>query len=64
MGFSVAADPDRPEELAKVIRELSGDPLRIARMGEAALAAAPGYDRVKELEKFVQIVSRPVRGDK
>jgi colanic acid biosynthesis glycosyl transferase WcaI len=64
MGFSVAADPDRPEELAKLIRELSFDPLRIARMGKAALAAAPGYDRVKELEKFVQIVSRPVRGDK
>jgi hypothetical protein len=33
-------------------------------MGQAALAAAPGYDRVKELEKFVQIVSRRARGDK
>jgi glycosyltransferase involved in cell wall biosynthesis len=59
MGFSVGADPDRPEELASIIRELANDPERIARMGEAALAAAPGYDRVRELEKFVQIVSRP-----
>jgi glycosyltransferase involved in cell wall biosynthesis len=59
MGFAVGADPDRPEELAHVLRELANDPERIARMGEAALAAAPGYDRVKELEKFVQIVSRP-----
>jgi glycosyltransferase involved in cell wall biosynthesis len=64
MGFSVGADPDRPDQLASVIRELAGDPARIARMGQAALAAAPGYDRVKELEKFVQIVSRPARGDK
>jgi glycosyltransferase involved in cell wall biosynthesis len=64
MGFGVGADPDRPDQLASVIRELAGDPARIARMGQAALAAAPGYDRVKELEKFVQIVSRPARGDK
>jgi colanic acid biosynthesis glycosyl transferase WcaI len=58
MGFGVGADPDRPDELARVIRELANDPERIARMGEAALAAAPGYDRVKELEKFVKIVNR------
>jgi glycosyltransferase involved in cell wall biosynthesis len=59
LGFSVGADPDDPEQVAKVIRELAADPERIARMREAALAAAPGYDRVKELGKFVQIVSRP-----
>jgi colanic acid biosynthesis glycosyl transferase WcaI len=59
IGFSVGADPDRPDELATVVRKLAGDPVRIARMGEAALAAAPGYDRVEELEKFVRIVSRP-----
>ena len=53
------ADPDNPNQVAKLIRELAGDPARIARMREAALAAAPAYDRVKELEKFVEIVSRP-----
>jgi len=63
LGFSVGADPDDPEQAAKVVRELAADPGRIARMREAALAAAPGYDRVKELEKFVQIVVRPARGD-
>jgi colanic acid biosynthesis glycosyl transferase WcaI len=63
LGFSVGADPDDPEQAAKVVRELAADPGRIARMREAALAAAPGYDRVKELEKFVQIVGRPARGD-
>jgi putative colanic acid biosynthesis glycosyltransferase WcaI len=59
LGFSVSADPDNPNQVAKLIRELAGDPARIARMREAALAAAPAYDRVKELEKFVEIVSRP-----
>jgi len=51
------------EEFAEVVRELSHDPARVRQMGEAALAAAPGYDRVKELEKFVQIVGRRARGD-
>jgi glycosyltransferase involved in cell wall biosynthesis len=57
-GFSVAADPDRPNDLATVVRRLGADPMRVARMGRAALDAAPAYDRVKELEKFVRIVSR------
>jgi len=59
LGFSVGADPDRPQEVAAVIRELAQDPARVERMGRAALAAAPSYDRVKELQKFVEIVSRP-----
>lgn len=57
-GFSVGADPDLPDEVARVIRELARDPVRVQRMGKAALAAAPGYDRVNELEKFVRIVGR------
>ena len=57
-GFSVGADPDRPDQVARVIRELAGDPARVQSMARAALAAAPAYDRVKELEKFVRIVDR------
>ena len=57
-GFSVSADPDRPDQVASVIRELAGDPARVQSMTRAALAAAPAYDRVKELEKFVRIVGR------
>jgi glycosyltransferase involved in cell wall biosynthesis len=59
LGFSVGADPDRPEEVAAVIRKLAQDPARVEKMRRAALAAAPAYDRVKELQKFVEIVSRP-----
>jgi glycosyltransferase involved in cell wall biosynthesis len=55
----VVCPVDGLDEFIEVVRELSRDPKRVQRMGQAALAAAPGYDRVKELEKFVQIVSRP-----
>jgi glycosyltransferase involved in cell wall biosynthesis len=59
LGFSIGADPDQPDELVRTMRELAADPDRVQKMGEAALAAAPAYDRVKELQKFVQIVGRP-----
>ena len=58
MGFSVGADPDSPEEIALVIRDLANDPARLQKMAQAALAAAPAYDRVNELQKFVNIFSR------
>jgi len=61
LGFSIGADPDRPEEVAQRIRALSIDPQRLKHMGDAALAAAPAYDRVKELQRFVQIVIAPAR---
>ena len=65
LGFGVGADPDQPDKLAGVIRELAGDPARVEGMGRAALAAAPAYDRVRELQKFVEIVSAPpARADK
>jgi colanic acid biosynthesis glycosyl transferase WcaI len=55
-GFAVAADPDKPEEAVQVIREIVFDPNQLKIMGEAAQAAAPDYDRVKEMEKFVEII--------
>jgi len=63
LGFSVGADPDYPDQVAKMIRKLAADPARMTVMGQSAQAAATGYDRVKELEKFVKIVSAPARGD-
>ena len=55
-GFSVAADPDSPARLAAAVRELMRDPQKLGNMGAAARAAAPGYDRVTELQKFVRIL--------
>jgi colanic acid biosynthesis glycosyl transferase WcaI len=55
-GFAVAADPDRPAEVADAVRALTSDPNKLKAMGEAARAAAPDYDRVKELQKFVDVI--------
>jgi colanic acid biosynthesis glycosyl transferase WcaI len=57
-GFAVSADPDRPEELVSAVRTLVGDPQKMNAMGQAARAAAPDYDRVKELRKFVEVFDR------
>ncbi|HET7206823.1 MAG TPA: glycosyltransferase, partial [Terriglobales bacterium] len=60
LGFAVPADPDSPDKVAAAIRSLVVDHVKLHRMGEAARAAAPGYDRVKELEKFVKIIEEAV----
>lgn len=57
-GFAVFADPDSPQDLAATVRALAADPARIKAMSLASRNAAPDYDRVKELAKFVQIVNR------
>ncbi len=55
-GFAVAADPDCPGEVVNAVRALVSDPNKLKAMGQAARAAAPDYDRVKELQKFVEII--------
>jgi colanic acid biosynthesis glycosyl transferase WcaI len=55
-GFAVCCDPDVPEEMVTAVRALVADKLRTKAMGDAARAAAPGYDRVREAEKFERIV--------
>lgn len=56
-GFGLAADPDRPEKLVVAVRSLARDGERLKLMGQAAREAAPSYDRVNELAKFVEIVA-------
>ena len=56
-GFAVAADPDCPGEVVNAVRALVSDPNKLKAMGEAARAAAPDYDRVEELQKFVEIIN-------
>ena len=54
-GFAVSADPDKPAELVSAVRALLGDAQKMKAMGQAAREAAPDYDRVKELQKFIQV---------
>ncbi|GAC1619524.1 MAG: glycosyltransferase family 4 protein [Candidatus Acidiferrum sp.] len=63
-GFAIFADPDSPQNLTAVVRTLATDPGRIVAMGRAARDAAPDYDRVNELAKFVQIVGRAAAAEK
>jgi putative colanic acid biosynthesis glycosyltransferase WcaI len=55
-GFAISADPDKAEEFAAAVREISGDAKKLRAMGEAALAAAPAYERGNELGKLVAII--------
>ena len=59
-GFAVSADPDSPEKVATAIRSLVVDKAKLQSMGRAARAVAIGYDRVKELQKFVKIIEEAV----
>jgi colanic acid biosynthesis glycosyl transferase WcaI len=62
-GFAVSADPDNSAELLAAVRALTCDPEKINAMGRAALAAAPDYDRVKELRKFTEIFEDLTAGE-
>ena len=55
--FSVGADPDRPDEIARTIRELASDPGLVAQMSEASRHSARYFDRAKELQNFRQIIT-------
>jgi hypothetical protein len=57
LGFSVGADPDRPDEVVQTVRALVADYQRVENMGRAALGAAPAYDRASEVQKLVRIVT-------
>jgi glycosyltransferase involved in cell wall biosynthesis len=60
-GFSRGVAPGDVAGLVALIRRLSGDASEVEKMSLAARAAAPDYDRVVELKKFVHIVEEAVR---
>jgi len=55
-GFSISADPDDPAGFARLVRQLSQNPVQLNKMATAALAAAPDYERARELTKLVGII--------
>jgi colanic acid biosynthesis glycosyl transferase WcaI len=59
-GFAVSADPDKPQDVVAVVQSLANNPERMREMQRCALAAAPDYDRVEQLQKFVQIIEEAV----
>jgi glycosyltransferase involved in cell wall biosynthesis len=55
-GCGVAADPDDPAAVAEAIRTLRDDPARLAAMGARARDVAAKYARVKELDRFNEVI--------
>ena len=52
----LSADPDDPVAIAAAIRQLTADKGRLAQMGLRARETAVKYARVKELERFVEVI--------
>jgi colanic acid biosynthesis glycosyl transferase WcaI len=56
--FGVHSPPQRPEEVARVLQELTGDPLRLRSMGEAGRAFVEQFEFSKVLRDFVSALHR------
>jgi len=60
LGFTAASRSPpiltAPRKSLSAVRALASNPNKLKAMGEAARAAAPDYDRAKELQKFVEIL--------
>jgi putative colanic acid biosynthesis glycosyltransferase WcaI len=54
--FGIAADPDKPTEVASAMRFLATNPEKTKCMGAAARDAASEFDKVKELKEFLRVV--------
>jgi putative colanic acid biosynthesis glycosyltransferase WcaI len=57
-GFAVGCEPGDVAGLVAAVRGLIAEPERLRGMEEAALAAAPEYDRVREAGKFEAVMER------
>src|SRR5262249_46655235 len=55
-GFGVSADPDKPEQVVSVVRQLLKDPGRLKSMSAAAQATVRDYDRADEIANFRTIL--------
>lgn len=55
-GCGVVANPDDPAAFVALLRELSHDPERVARMSDRAVAIANEFTLEKELQRFVQLM--------
>ena len=57
-GCGLAANPDDPAAVAGAIRELRSNPARLALMGYRAREVAGKYAKLKELQRFSDIVEQ------
>ncbi len=55
-GFSTCSDPDDPAQFAEQVRQIVSDSDLLGRMRTAATAAAPEYERTRELQKLLAVI--------
>lgn len=60
-GFGIAADPDKPANVASAIRALATNPEKTKCMGAAAWDAASQFDKVKQLKEFLCVVEEAAK---
>jgi colanic acid biosynthesis glycosyl transferase WcaI len=60
-GCGVAADPNNAEAVAEAVRGVMNDSKRLQEMSRRARELAQSYDRVKQLEIFVQAIEEAGR---
>ena len=56
-GFSISCDPDNPGQFAACVRQISSNSEILGAMEQAALQAAPLYERQNEVTKLLAIVA-------
>jgi len=60
-GCGVAADPDDPDSVVKLLREVSSNPQRLAAMRRRARKTAMEFSLEKELYRFMQVIEDTTR---
>jgi glycosyltransferase involved in cell wall biosynthesis len=60
-GFGISTNPEDAGEFAGRVRELFRDEERLREMGAAAAAAAPEFERGRQLERLVAVVEQARR---
>jgi len=61
-GCGVVADPDDPQSLTELVKQLARDPERVERMAACAAAIAPQFAMEKELQHFAAVIHQVAGG--
>ncbi len=61
-GCGIVVDPENASAMIDAARRMSHDAGWLQQLGEAARAAAPEYDKVLELGKFVRVIAEAAEG--
>lgn len=61
-GCGIAVNPEEPSEMIDAARRMSRDARRLQQLGEAARAAAPEYDKMLQLQKFLRVIEEAAEG--